>query len=263
MPPRRPAYREDRPARRFRDQPPPAPRPAPGGAAGGLAARGPTRRRRRRSPKTLSERWLRQNFRKLGGSSDFDRILTEEDVGREWPAPATISRRPLPVGSGVPILRKKRDSIGVWVESGFRYAGLDAASRPGRRGPRSKSRRISPKRHGPCRRHGPSGDHAPMNRSTVANRWNLELIEENYQRWSSDPTSVDATWQAFFEGYEPRPGRRRPGRLLDRRGRGPGRRHPPDRRLSRDRPLPGRPRPAQAHPAGRPERPARARRPSA
>ena len=42
-----------------------------------------------------------------------------------------------------------------------------------------------------------------MNRSTVANRWNLELIEENYQRWSGDPTSVDATWQAFFEGYEP------------------------------------------------------------
>ncbi len=41
-----------------------------------------------------------------------------------------------------------------------------------------------------------------MNRSTVANRWNLELIEENYQRWSGDPTSVDATWQAFFEGYE-------------------------------------------------------------
>jgi 2-oxoglutarate dehydrogenase E1 component len=40
-----------------------------------------------------------------------------------------------------------------------------------------------------------------MNRSTVANRWNLELIEENYQRWSSEPTSVDATWQAFFEGY--------------------------------------------------------------
>ncbi len=40
-----------------------------------------------------------------------------------------------------------------------------------------------------------------MNRSTVANRWNLELIEANYQRWSGDPTSVDATWQAFFEGY--------------------------------------------------------------
>ena len=40
-----------------------------------------------------------------------------------------------------------------------------------------------------------------MNRSTVANRWNLELIEEHFERWSSDPTSVDATWQAFFEGY--------------------------------------------------------------
>ncbi len=41
-----------------------------------------------------------------------------------------------------------------------------------------------------------------MNRSTVANRWNLELIEENYQRWSGNPGSVDATWQAFFEGYD-------------------------------------------------------------
>ena len=41
-----------------------------------------------------------------------------------------------------------------------------------------------------------------MNRSTVANRWNLELIEANHQRWSDDPNSVDATWQAFFEGYE-------------------------------------------------------------
>ena len=41
-----------------------------------------------------------------------------------------------------------------------------------------------------------------MNRSTVANRGNLELIEENYQRWSEDPDSVDPTWRAFFEGYE-------------------------------------------------------------
>ena len=48
-----------------------------------------------------------------------------------------------------------------------------------------------------------------MNRSTVANRWNLELIEENYQRWRGDPTSVDETWQAFFEGYELGHGRRR------------------------------------------------------
>src|SRR4051795_6033315 len=42
----------------------------------------------------------------------------------------------------------------------------------------------------------------PMNRSTVANPWNLDLIEENYQRWRSDPSSVEDTWRFFFEGYE-------------------------------------------------------------
>src|SRR6185312_17159656 len=41
-----------------------------------------------------------------------------------------------------------------------------------------------------------------MNRSTVANRWNLELIEENHQRWRDDPASVDESWRIFFEGYE-------------------------------------------------------------
>ncbi|MHC5536942.1 2-oxoglutarate dehydrogenase E1 component, partial [Singulisphaera rosea] len=41
-----------------------------------------------------------------------------------------------------------------------------------------------------------------MNRSTVANRWNLDLIEENYQRWRVDPASVEESWQIFFEGYE-------------------------------------------------------------
>ena len=41
-----------------------------------------------------------------------------------------------------------------------------------------------------------------MNRSTVANRWNSELIEANHQRWRDDPHSVDPTWQAFFEGFE-------------------------------------------------------------
>src|SRR3954447_759682 len=42
----------------------------------------------------------------------------------------------------------------------------------------------------------------PMNRSMVANRWNLDLIEENHQRWRNDPASVDETWRIFFEGYE-------------------------------------------------------------
>ena len=41
-----------------------------------------------------------------------------------------------------------------------------------------------------------------MNRPTVATRWNLELIDDQYQRWQHDPTSVDATWRAFFDGYE-------------------------------------------------------------
>src|SRR4051812_23605111 len=41
-----------------------------------------------------------------------------------------------------------------------------------------------------------------MNRSMVANRWNLDLIEENHQRWRNDPASVDETWRIFFEGYE-------------------------------------------------------------
>src|SRR3954471_16324012 len=41
-----------------------------------------------------------------------------------------------------------------------------------------------------------------MNRSTVANRWNLDLIEANYQRWRTDPASVDESWRLFFEGYE-------------------------------------------------------------
>lgn len=41
-----------------------------------------------------------------------------------------------------------------------------------------------------------------MNRSTVANRSNLELLEESYRRWRDDPNSVDASWRHFFEGFE-------------------------------------------------------------
>ncbi len=41
-----------------------------------------------------------------------------------------------------------------------------------------------------------------MNRSTVASRWNLDLIEENYQCWRDNPASVGESWRAFFEGYE-------------------------------------------------------------
>ena len=41
-----------------------------------------------------------------------------------------------------------------------------------------------------------------MNRSTVGNRWNLDLLEENHARWRNDPASVDESWRVFFEGYE-------------------------------------------------------------
>ncbi len=41
-----------------------------------------------------------------------------------------------------------------------------------------------------------------MNRSTVANSSNLELIEQNFQRWRDDPGGVDESWRSFFEGFE-------------------------------------------------------------
>ncbi len=41
-----------------------------------------------------------------------------------------------------------------------------------------------------------------MERATVANRWNLELIEEYYERWRKDPASVEDSWRFFFEGFE-------------------------------------------------------------
>jgi 2-oxoglutarate dehydrogenase E1 component len=41
-----------------------------------------------------------------------------------------------------------------------------------------------------------------MQRPTFAQRANLELIEDYYQRYLSDPQSVDASWRLFFEGYD-------------------------------------------------------------
>lgn len=38
--------------------------------------------------------------------------------------------------------------------------------------------------------------------STVSARLNAELLENNYALWKNDPHSVDATWGAFFEGFE-------------------------------------------------------------
>ena len=39
-------------------------------------------------------------------------------------------------------------------------------------------------------------------RPSFATRGNLDLIDEQYRSWENDPDSVDATWRAFFEGFE-------------------------------------------------------------
>jgi 2-oxoglutarate dehydrogenase E1 component len=39
-------------------------------------------------------------------------------------------------------------------------------------------------------------------RTTIGARANLDLIDLNYERWQKDPASVDASWAAFFEGFE-------------------------------------------------------------
>jgi 2-oxoglutarate dehydrogenase E1 component len=41
-----------------------------------------------------------------------------------------------------------------------------------------------------------------MERATVASRWNVDLIEDYYDRWRKDPASVEESWRIFFEGYE-------------------------------------------------------------
>ncbi len=41
-----------------------------------------------------------------------------------------------------------------------------------------------------------------MGQAEVATRWNLNAIEDAYQRWRNDPQSVDASWRYFFEGFE-------------------------------------------------------------
>jgi 2-oxoglutarate dehydrogenase E1 component len=41
-----------------------------------------------------------------------------------------------------------------------------------------------------------------MERATFASPANLSLIEDYYLRWQKDPSSVDASWRIFFEGYE-------------------------------------------------------------
>lgn len=41
-----------------------------------------------------------------------------------------------------------------------------------------------------------------MKHSTIANRWNVDLIDEKYDLWRTSPDALDAEWRAFFEGFE-------------------------------------------------------------
>jgi 2-oxoglutarate dehydrogenase E1 component len=42
----------------------------------------------------------------------------------------------------------------------------------------------------------------PEMHSSFATRLNLDLLEQNYERWLKDPGSLDSGWSAFFEGFE-------------------------------------------------------------
>ena len=41
-----------------------------------------------------------------------------------------------------------------------------------------------------------------MTHNTIANRWNADLIDENYEIWRISPELLDSEWRAFFEGFE-------------------------------------------------------------
>ena len=40
-----------------------------------------------------------------------------------------------------------------------------------------------------------------MNHSTIANRWNADLIDEKYEIWRTCPDNLDEEWRAFFMGF--------------------------------------------------------------
>src|SRR4051794_28163875 len=46
------------------------------------------------------------------------------------------------------------------------------------------------------------GTFPAMSHPSFATRWNLDAIEDAYERWRQAPEQVDADWRAFFEGFE-------------------------------------------------------------
>lgn len=41
-----------------------------------------------------------------------------------------------------------------------------------------------------------------MKNLTFANRWNADLIDQQYEVWLKNPETLDSEWRAFFEGFE-------------------------------------------------------------
>ncbi len=41
-----------------------------------------------------------------------------------------------------------------------------------------------------------------MKHSTIASRWNADLIDQNYETWLTSPDLIEPEWRAFFEGFE-------------------------------------------------------------
>ena len=41
-----------------------------------------------------------------------------------------------------------------------------------------------------------------MKHLNVGSRWNADLLSSLHEQWTKDPSSVDADWRAFFEGFE-------------------------------------------------------------
>jgi 2-oxoglutarate dehydrogenase complex dehydrogenase (E1) component-like enzyme len=41
-----------------------------------------------------------------------------------------------------------------------------------------------------------------MKTLNVANHWNAELIDQQYDLWLKQPESLTPEWRAFFEGFE-------------------------------------------------------------
>jgi 2-oxoglutarate dehydrogenase E1 component len=41
-----------------------------------------------------------------------------------------------------------------------------------------------------------------MNHSSIASRWNADLIDEHYATWRTSPETLSAEWRAFFEGFD-------------------------------------------------------------